>query len=206
MALVHETLYKTKKYSQVDMETYLTTLVEQIARTYPSQKPVKTSVAAKGVTIDIARATPCGLIINELMTNSFKHAFPDIAPCGPPKTDLCTLDVKFTEHDGFYTLIVSDNGIGIPPSIDIKTTKSLGLKLVYFLAKHQLRLLSMLTQPMVRNSPSGSKPEKSSLYCDQIISCLNIKTVTWTSYRYRTSGRSRSRRVIHGDGYPGRKV
>ena len=73
------------------------------------------------------------------MTNSFKHAFPDIAPCGPPKTDLCTLDVKFTEREGFYTLIVSDNGIGLPPSIDIKTTKSLGLKLVYFLAKHQLQ-------------------------------------------------------------------
>ena len=139
MALVHETLYRTKKYSQVDMETYLTTLVEQIARTYPSRKPVKTSVTARGVTIDIARATPCGLIINELMTNSFKHAFPDIAPCGPPKTDLCTLDVTFTERDGFSTLIVSDNGIGLPPSIDIKTTKSLGLKLVYFLAKHQLQ-------------------------------------------------------------------
>jgi PAS domain S-box-containing protein len=139
MALVHETLYRTKKFSQVDMDAYLSTLVTQIATTFPSPKPVNTTVSARSTTIDIARATPCGLIINELMTNSFKHAFPEDAVCGTPRADPCTLNVEFTESDGYYTLAVSDNGIGLPTSVDIKTTQSLGLKLVYFLAKHQLQ-------------------------------------------------------------------
>jgi two-component sensor histidine kinase len=107
--------------------------------TYSSPKPVITTVSARGVTIDIARATPCGLIINELMTNAYKHAFPEVAPCGLPQQDPCTLDIEFTESGGFYTLIVRDNGVGLPSSIDIKTSKSLGLKLVYFLATHQLQ-------------------------------------------------------------------
>jgi two-component sensor histidine kinase len=139
MALVHETLYKTKKYSQVDMEVYLLTLVNQIATTFPSPKPVHTYVEAGGVTIDIARATPCGLIINELMTNAFKHAFTESSPCGTPGFDHCSFRVELARCDGFYTLSVSDNGVGLPASVDIKTAQTLGLKLVYFLARHQLR-------------------------------------------------------------------
>ena len=139
MALVHETLYRTKKYSQVDMDEYLSTLVNQIAGSFTSPKAVSTSVSARGITIDIARATPCGFIVNELMTNSFKHAFPEAAPCGTPKPDPCTFDVGLSRSDGYYTLVVSDNGIGLPQSEDLKTTKSLGLKLVYFLAKHRLQ-------------------------------------------------------------------
>ncbi len=73
------------------------------------------------------------------MTNSFKHAFPEAAPCGTPKPDPCTFDVGLSRSDGYYTLVVSDNGIGLPQSEDLKTTKSFGLKLVYFLAKHQLQ-------------------------------------------------------------------
>ena len=139
MALIHETLYRTKKFSQVDMGVYISTLVNQIAASFPSQKPVDTGVSAAGVTLDIARATPCGLIINELMTNALKHAFPESAVCGTPGSEPCIFHVAFTRSDGYYTLSVSDNGIGLPSSVDIRTAKSLGLRLVYFLAKHQLQ-------------------------------------------------------------------
>ena len=139
MALIHETLYRTKKYSSVDMGVYLSTLIEQIAASYISAKSIRTLVDAEGTTIDIARATPCGLIINELITNSFKYAFPESFDCAEVRGEPCTIRVSLKKDDGTYTLRVSDNGAGLPEGLDIKTTQSLGLKLVNFLARHQLR-------------------------------------------------------------------
>ena len=89
--------------------------------------------------IDIARATPCGLIINELVTNSFKYAFPVTFDCMENRQEPCTIRISMQKTDGDYILLVSDNGIGLPEGLDLKTTQSLGLKLVNFLASHQLR-------------------------------------------------------------------
>jgi PAS domain S-box-containing protein len=139
MALIHETLYRTKKYSSVNMGVYLTTLIDQIAASYSSQKTVRTLVDADGTTIDIARATPCGLIINELITNSFKYAFPESFDCAAERGERCTIRVTLKKEDGMYILSVGDNGRGLPEGLDIRTTQSLGLKLVNFLARHQLR-------------------------------------------------------------------
>ncbi len=66
MALIHETLYRTKNYSRVNMDVYLSTLVGQIVQSYESEKSVKVVVNAHGITLDLSRATPGGLIINEL--------------------------------------------------------------------------------------------------------------------------------------------
>ena len=77
MALIHETLYKTRNFSHVDMSVYLTTLVGQIAGTYLSQKSIRTTVNAEGLSLDLARATPCGLIVNELVTNCSSMRFPN---------------------------------------------------------------------------------------------------------------------------------
>jgi two-component sensor histidine kinase len=139
MALIHETLYRTNMYDEVDMGMYLTTLVDQIANSFRMAKGVKTIVDAHGVMLDIPRATPAGLIVNELVTNSFKYAFPEsfdsaVARKAPP-----TITVTFSKDGGEYLLIISDNGIGLPPGFDLTTTKTLGLKLVNFLAKHQMR-------------------------------------------------------------------
>jgi PAS domain S-box-containing protein len=139
MALIHETLYRTGKYSQVDMKEYLSPLIRQIALSYDPSALIKTEVKAEGATLDLSRATPCGLIVTELITNSFKYAFPDSIDCMKLRSEPCTIRVSL-EHEGQdYCLSVSDNGIGLPHGFDIRTAQSLGLRLVYFLARHQLK-------------------------------------------------------------------
>jgi two-component sensor histidine kinase/methyl-accepting chemotaxis protein len=144
MALIHETLYRTKNYSSIDMGFYLNTLVEQIAATYKSGRNIHTFVDVDGVNIDIARATPCGLIVNELVTNAFKYAFPDTFDCMTRGKEPCFIRVSFAREKGTYILTVRDNGTGLPETIDITASKSLGLKLVNFLAKHQLKATLMI--------------------------------------------------------------
>ncbi len=139
MALIHETLYRTRKYANVDMDVYLNTLVDQIAASYSTAKFVRTIVNADNTLLDITRATPCGLIINELVTNSFKYAFPETFDCITERRESCTIRISLNKTNGFYLLSVSDNGVGLPTGFSIATTQSLGLKLVNFLAKHQLR-------------------------------------------------------------------
>jgi len=137
MALIHETLYRTKNFSKVDMQTYLTTLMGQVAGSYSRPVPVRTVVHAEGITLDLGRATPMGLIVNELITNALKYAFP--AEWTRAHTASPEITVLLERAGNDYILQVKDNGIGLPPDIDIAKTKSLGLKLVNFLARHQLQ-------------------------------------------------------------------
>jgi len=137
MALIHETLYRTRKFAEVDMDTYLTTLVGQVAASYEMVPAIRTRVSAKGITLDIGRATPCGLIVNELLTNAFKYAFP---PGWAGETGRTPEIVVSLARDGDeYELVVRDNGAGIPKAFRTERPKTLGLRLVTFLARHQLR-------------------------------------------------------------------
>ncbi len=139
MSLIHETLYRTRKYSGVDMDLYLKTLVEQVAASYSTTRFVRTTVDADSLVLDLARATPCGLIASELITNSFKYAFPT-SPEDPEETAReCAIAVSLKNEAGEYILSIRDNGVGLPAGYDPATAQSLGLKLVYFLARHQLR-------------------------------------------------------------------
>jgi two-component sensor histidine kinase len=139
MALVHETLYRTHNYSDVDMNVYLTTLTGQVVDAYGSQKTIRTLVNAEGISLDLSRATPVGMIINELLTNSLKYAFPEGSPCLSDRENPRTVRVSLSKEAGMYILQVSDNGIGLPPGVIPAETQTLGLKLVNFLARHQLR-------------------------------------------------------------------
>jgi two-component sensor histidine kinase len=138
MALIHETVYRTRNFSRVDVQLYLTTLAGQVAGSYSRPVPIRTEIHAEGITLDIARATPMGLIINELITNVFKYAFPEGKPgWTQPASPVITVILE-RSGDG-YILNVKDNGIGMPPGFDIMKTKTLGLKLVNYLARHQLQ-------------------------------------------------------------------
>jgi two-component sensor histidine kinase/PAS domain-containing protein len=137
MALIHETLYRTGKFSKVDMGIYLKNLVDQVAQSYNARSDVHVAVNVSG-TLSIDRATTAGLIINELVTNSFKYAFPPGFDCMAVHEVPCMIRVSLANEDGTDVLRVSDNGCGFRESFDPMTSKSLGLKLVNFLSRHQL--------------------------------------------------------------------
>jgi PAS domain S-box-containing protein len=138
MALIHETLYQTGKFSSVDMKIYLSTLVHQIADTFAGNREILTEIEACGISLDLSRATTAGLIVNELVTNAFKYAFPPWFDCMTVRGEPCIIRVRLAEDNGAYILTVSDKGCGLPATIDPCKTKSMGLKLVTFLARYQL--------------------------------------------------------------------
>ena len=122
------------------MEQYLTPLVNQIVNSYSPSSAIRTVVEARGVGLDITRATPVGLIVNELVTNSLKHGFTQEMIVGRAEgKDPCTIGVRLTKEDGSYLMNVYDNGVGMPSGFDPLAAKTMGLKLVNFLANHQLR-------------------------------------------------------------------
>ncbi len=125
MALVHEQLYQSSNLARIDMTEYLRTLASHLARTYGSPD-VAVRVSGTGASLAVDSAIPCGLIVNELVTNAFKHAFPDGRKG--------TVEINFRDENEDFLLAVSDDGIGIPSHVDISSTATLGLQLVSTLA------------------------------------------------------------------------
>jgi len=134
MALIHDTLYRTGNFSNVDMDVYLDKPYDQITASYAGSKKVRMIVEARGMVFDLSRATSAGLIVNELITNSFKYAFPPSFDCMAVRGEPCTIRVAISPQDGSFVLSVADNGRGLPADFNLLSTKSLGLKLVNFLA------------------------------------------------------------------------
>lgn len=129
MALVHNILYESDPISEIDLSDYFKRLTGILIRMYNADG-IQITISADGCRLNMDQAIPCGLIINELISNALKHAFPEQSgririeahPCDP-------------DH---YMLTVQDNGVGLPEHIDLPHTKTLGLKLVNGLAVQQL--------------------------------------------------------------------
>ena len=133
MAIIHEKLYKSKDLAGVDFAGYIQTLTKHLINVYGiDSKAIKININIKDVLLNINTAIPCGLIINELLSNSLKYAFPD-GKKGEISIAIHPLDKNEME------LIVNDNGVGLPEEIDIKHTESLGLHLVTILVEDQLQ-------------------------------------------------------------------
>ncbi|WP_290877294.1 histidine kinase dimerization/phosphoacceptor domain -containing protein [Gracilimonas sp.] len=124
VALIHEKLYQTESLSEIELDNYIKELVEAIHRTFNDyKKDVTLSFDLEKVELDIDRVIPCGLLINELVVNAFKHAFSK----GKKGTLHFTLKTK-NEH---ILLTVSDNGPGLPKKFDQKKDESLGTMLIH---------------------------------------------------------------------------
>ena len=137
MALIHEKLYQSSNLAQIDFQEYITTLVGNLCRSYDTCRPgVTFKINVEQVSLAIDTAIPCGLIINELVTNSLKYAFSDNQGgeiCIRLKLGGLPLNVPVdTER---FILTISDNGIGLPEDLDFRNTSSLGLQLVCRLTK-----------------------------------------------------------------------
>lgn len=137
MALVHDLLYKSKVLDKIDMQEYLGALVEEIQSIHSELSPhVQTTVNAHKVYMTLEMAVPCGLIVNELVSNAFKYAFPNALPGAGEES--CQIKVIASQDGSGFSLCVSDNGLSLPETFDWVKTQTLGLKLVRMLAQHQL--------------------------------------------------------------------
>jgi PAS domain S-box-containing protein len=127
MALIHEKLYQSQTLARIDFGNYLQHLVASLSRTQKTPGlDITMNVRAENIHFGIETAIPCGLLVNELVSNAFKHAFRG--------RERGSLSVLMTRKGGQFVLNISDDGIGLPPDLEMRKNDSLGLQLVYSLA------------------------------------------------------------------------
>jgi two-component sensor histidine kinase len=133
MAFVHETLYHSNTLSKIDFQHYLSGLVKQCSSLFDSSnRNIEVTIKAQDIVLMIEQATPCGLIVNELVMNALKYAFPDNRS---GKIDIIAGEGENNDIE----LTVTDNGIGLVDGFDWRKADSMGLNLVRLLAEGQLQ-------------------------------------------------------------------
>lgn len=132
MALVHEKLYQSQNLSEIDLGSYLHEIVESLVNTMALDGRIVLLSNVEPVPINIDYAVPLGLVINELVTNSVKHAFPD------NRSGSVYLTVE-KNREGEILLAIGDDGIGLPEDIDVQNSTSFGMQIVTSLVKVQLK-------------------------------------------------------------------
>lgn len=124
MALIHEKLYQSSSLAQVNLAEYIRKLAMDLLYSYNAPSVIRLHVDVPEIELPLDAVIPCGLIINELVSNALKYAFPD-----GRSGEVSILFFKLDANQ--YTLVVQDNGVGVPETVDFQTAKSLGLRLVH---------------------------------------------------------------------------
>jgi len=128
MALVHESLYKAESYSEIELSQYVRTLIQELEASLSVPGGITFRLDLTPVTLDIQQAVPCGIILNELVTNARKHAF--------HRTENPEISVSLVrDAAGTITLTVSDNGAGLPEGFSPEDSPTLGWTLINILVK-----------------------------------------------------------------------
>jgi len=123
MAFIHESLYQTKNFESVNFSEYVTVLTKNLVHTYSiNTKKIKLILTLHKLFLNLDLSIPCGLIINEIISNSLKYAFPNNRDG--------IIFVNLTVNKKNVKIEVGDNGVGIPQKVDVKNTQTLGLQLV----------------------------------------------------------------------------
>lgn len=124
MSLIHDRIYKSKDFASVEIERYIRDIASYFYRSYSiDPNRVVLRIEAKGIDLNLNTAIPCGLIINELLSNSLKYAFPD------QRKGIINITIVDKKKDK-YLMSFSDNGIGLPANYESLEAKHLGLKIV----------------------------------------------------------------------------
>ena len=128
MAFIHESLYQTTDFSKINFSEYITSLSKNLIHSYGVyDNLVDLKLVLENISLNLDLSIPCGLIINELVSNALKYAFSD--------NKKGAIKIQLFEKNGDVNLIVQDNGVGLPKEIDYKDTDSLGLQLVMTLTE-----------------------------------------------------------------------
>jgi len=123
MSLVHEKLYRYGDLSKIDIREYMETLAHELFGLYGvNSNNVKLMIKIKDIRFGIDTAIPCGLIANEILSNSLKYAFPE------NKKGKILIELKKNKGKFFFSIM--DDGVGLPKEVDLKNTKTLGLQLI----------------------------------------------------------------------------
>jgi PAS domain S-box-containing protein len=124
IALIHETLYHSSDLGRIDFAAYVQELAANLFSTYGvNSEAIRLKVSAQDILLGVDTAIPCGLIVNELISNSLKHAFP-AGRQGEISIEL------HSEGENRLTLVVRDDGVGLPKNLDLQELPSLGLRIV----------------------------------------------------------------------------
>jgi two-component sensor histidine kinase len=128
MALVHEKLYQSRTLGFINVAEYIRDLAAELKESCVVQADIKFEVDVENININLDTAVPCGLIINELLTNSLKYAFKG------KSSGTISLSLHLSP-DHRFTLKVSDDGVGLPPDFDLRSKTTLGMQLVHVLVR-----------------------------------------------------------------------
>jgi len=128
MSLIHENLYQSESLLKINFEDYIQMLANSLCRFYVVPNiEVRLNIVVDDVSLELETAVPCGLIINELISNSLKHAFRDRQGIG-------NINIAFAPKGDYYRLEISDDGNGLPEGFDISKNASMGMEIVSVLA------------------------------------------------------------------------
>jgi len=135
MALIHEKLYQSDSLTTIDLPDYIGKIIANLFQSYGvSERVIKPKIDVENLSLDVNSIIPCALIINELVSNSLKYAFPAASASSEGGKGEIRIDL-LRDLGGRFVLIVADNGVGLPESFEIHKSKSLGLQLVTVLVK-----------------------------------------------------------------------
>jgi PAS domain S-box-containing protein len=127
MALIHELLYDTENFSRLNFNEHIIQLVDTIVDTLQPNGSVEIDYQLEEINLNINQAIPCGLLLNELVTNALKHAFKSM--------EKGIITIILVKEEGTLQLSVRDNGIGLPEDFDIDDAETLGMRIIKTLAK-----------------------------------------------------------------------
>ncbi len=129
MSLIHENLYQSDNLLEIDFEDYINMLANSLCRFYAVPGvTILLDIQVEDIALDIETAVPCGLILNEIVSNSLKHAFKDRDEAG-------TISIKFIHSGCSYVLQIRDDGVGLPEDFQLANSTSMGMEIVSILTQ-----------------------------------------------------------------------